>query len=66
MIINTDKLKEFERSEIARKDITYEDALVIFDNLRQEAISLGALTCENILDGLDVDIRIARAVNGLR
>jgi hypothetical protein len=66
MIINTDKFKEFERSEIARKDITYEDALAIFDGLRQEAISLGALTCENILDGLDVDIRIAKAVNGLQ
>jgi hypothetical protein len=66
MIKNTDKLREFERSEIAREDITYEDALAIFEGLRQEAVSLGAFSCENILDGLDVDIRIAKAVNGLR
>jgi hypothetical protein len=66
MIINTEKLREFERSEIARKDISYKDALAIFDGLRREAISLGVFSCENILEGLDVDIRIARAINGLR
>jgi hypothetical protein len=66
MIINTDKLREFERSEIVRKDITYADALAIFEGLRREAVSLGVFACENILEGLEVDIRIARAVNGLR
>lgn len=66
MIINTDKLREFERSEIMREDITYKDALAIFDSLRREAVSRGAFSCENILEGLDVDIRIAKAVNGLR
>ncbi|MCJ7778571.1 MAG: hypothetical protein MUP16_09690 [Sedimentisphaerales bacterium] len=66
MIINTDKLREFERSEIAREDISYKDALAIFEGLRKEAVSLGAFSCENILEGLEVDIRIARAVNGLR
>jgi hypothetical protein len=65
MMINTDKLREFERSEIARKDISYADALAIFDGLRQEAISLGVFSCENIMEGLEVDIRIAKAVNGL-
>ena len=66
MIINTDKLKEFEQSEIAREDISYRDALAIFDGLRREAISLGVFSCENIMEGLDVDIRIARAINGLQ
>ncbi|MGA2092720.1 MAG: hypothetical protein ABSH16_04845 [Sedimentisphaerales bacterium] len=66
MMINTDKLREFERSEIAREDISYADALAIFDGLRQEAISLGVFSCENIMEGLEVDIRIAKAVNGLR
>lgn len=65
MIINTDKLKEFERSEISREDISYADALAIFEGLRREAVSLGAFSCENILEGLDVDIRIAKGVNGL-
>jgi hypothetical protein len=65
MMINTDKLREFERSEIARKDISYADALAIFDGLRQKTISLGVFSCENIMEGLEVDIRIAKAVNGL-
>ena len=66
MIRNTAKLREFERSEMARGDISYTDALAIFEGLRREAVSLGAFSCENILEGLDVDIRIAKAVNGLR
>lgn len=66
MIINTDLLKEFERNQMLRQDITFADALVIFENLRQEAVLLGALNSENVLDGLDVNIRIAKAINGLR
>jgi len=66
MIINTDKLRAFEQSEMAREDISYRDALAIFDGLRREAISLGVFSRENILEGLDIDIRIAKAINGLR
>ena len=43
MIRNTAKLREFERSEMARGDISYTDALAIFEGLRREAVSLGGL-----------------------
>jgi len=66
MIINTAELIAFERSQAARQDISYRDALTIFEALRKEAVSLGAMSSENILEGLEVDIRIAKAVNGLR
>ncbi len=66
MIKNTDKLKDFERKEIMRKDISHKDALAIFEGLRKEAVSLGAYTHENILEGLEIDIKIAKAVNGLQ
>ncbi len=66
MIINTAEWKEFECSEMARQDITYKDALAIFEGLRKEVVSLGAIRSENILDGSEVDIRIAKAVNGLQ
>jgi hypothetical protein len=66
MIINTDKLRVFEQSEMAREDISYRDALAIFDGLRREAISLGVFSGENIMEGIDVNIRIARAINILR
>jgi hypothetical protein len=63
MIINTDKLREFERSEIVREDITYADALAIFEGLRKEAVSLGVFSSKNIMEGIEVDLRIAKAIN---
>lgn len=65
MIIDNAKLREFEQNEVLRKDITFADALVIFENLRKEAVSLGAICSDNILEGLEADIRLARAINGL-
>ncbi len=70
MIRRCRKLDEFERRELARKDITYRDNLRIFESLRKEAVALGAFdsknTSENVMDELEVVLRIARAVNGLR
>lgn len=40
--------------------------LQIFQWLYEEAVLLGALPPSDPLDGIDVDIRIARVVNGLR
>jgi hypothetical protein len=31
--------------------------------LHKKAVSLGAINSENILDGLEVDLRIAKAIN---
>ena len=36
-----------------------------FEALRQEAVVLGAFTSENVLDGLENNIRLAKAINGL-
>lgn len=55
MIPNKDKLNEFER-ELARKE-----------NLsHKEAVALGAISHENIWDGFEVDLRIARAMGRLK
>ncbi len=65
MIRRCAKLDEFERRQLARRDITYRDNLRIFESLRKEAVNLGAFTFENIMDGFETDIKVARAMKGL-
>jgi hypothetical protein len=66
MIIRTLELEEFYRRLIVEEDLSYEQSLRIFESLYAEAVLLGAISDENILDGLEVDLRIAKALNGLK
>lgn len=65
MIKNTAKLNDFYRRLIKEERISYKKALSLYEAMRKEAVSLGCINSENILDGLEVDLRIARAINGL-
>ena len=47
----------------AEESLSYREALAIYEMLHKEAVSLGAINSENILDGLEVDLRIAKAIN---
>ena len=64
MIRNKAKLNNFYRKLIEQEDISYKEAL-IYEALHREAVSLGIINSENILEGLEVDLRIAKAINGL-
>jgi hypothetical protein len=66
MIKDRARWEAFEREELARENLSYKQAIVIFDALRHEAVSLGAFTPENAFDGLEVDIKVARAIHGLQ
>jgi len=66
MIMNTPRLQEFYRKLMAEENLSHEEALRIYEALHAEAVYLGAISHENILEGLEVDLRIARAVNGLK
>lgn len=63
MIQNGHKLEELQRRLNAEESFSYQEALAIYDMLYNEAVSLGAISSENMLDGLEVDLRIARAIN---
>lgn len=65
MIADKNKLKEFERKLISEENISYRQAVSIYEALHNEAVSLGVISSNNILDGLEVDLRIAKAINGL-
>ena len=63
MIRNGHRLDEFYRKLDAEEDLSHREALAIYEMLHKEAVSLGAINSENILDGLEVDLRLARAIN---
>ena len=65
MIRNNLRLSKFYRKLIEEENISYKQALSIYEALHKEAVSLGIFNSKNILDGLEIDLRIARAINGL-
>ncbi len=65
MIKNKAKLNKFYKKLIEEENISHKKALSIYEAMHKEAVSLGIINSENILEGLDVDLRIAKAINGL-
>jgi len=63
MIQNRHKLDELYRKLDAEENLSYREALAIYEMLLKEAVSLGVINSDNIRDGLEVDIRIAKAIN---
>lgn len=63
MIKNRIKMDEFQSKLDAEESLSYKEALAIYEMLHKEAVSLGVISSENVLEGLDVDLRIAGAIN---
>ena len=66
MIRNKRKLDKFYRQLETKERLSYKKALRIYDSLHKEAVALRAISHENIWDGFEVDLRIARAMGGLK
>ena len=60
LIKNSDILRDFEERYIATCDLTYEQALNIVDSLWDEGVALGVLPPKDPMEGVAVDVRIAR------
>ena len=65
MIRSKPKLNKFHQKVIKEENLSYKKTLSIYESLHKEAVSLGIINSENILEGLEVDLRIAKTVNGL-
>ena len=65
MVKNKIRLNKFYQKLIEKEDISYKEALFIYEALHKEAVSLGKISSKNILEGLEIDIRVAKALNGL-
>ena len=66
MIKNVAKLDEFYKKLEAKEKLSYKKAFRIYDALHKEAVALGAISHENIWDGFEVDLRIAKAMGRLK
>jgi hypothetical protein len=66
VITNRRKLDEFYRRLDAEEDLSYTEALRIYEMLHKEAVALGAISHENIWDDFEVDLRITAAMGRLR
>ena len=65
MVRNKKKLDKFYQKLIKEENISHREALSIYEALHKEAVSLGIINSKNILEGLEIDLRIAKAINGL-
>lgn len=65
MINRNKKLNDFEKTYLQKTKLSHRQALKIYNALHKEAYRLGLLN-KDVMDGVESDIRIARAVNALR
>ena len=63
MINGAGALKRFEDSLIREGKLSYPQALRLFEAMWQEGVALGVLPPKDPLEGIEVDLRIARIVN---
>jgi hypothetical protein len=66
MIRNANLLEKFERGQIRKRKPYYFQNLRIFENLYEEAVHLGILPPKDPLEGIEVDINLAKALNAKR
>ncbi len=63
MITNPEKLRRLDEERIRQEKSDYETNLRVFEALWQEAVALGVLPLKDPMEGIEVDIRIARILN---
>jgi uncharacterized protein YjfI (DUF2170 family) len=66
MVKNSRRLREFELDLLRREKADPRTNFRIVNAMYREAVSVGALPLRNPLEGIEIDIRIARAVNNVR
>ncbi len=65
LITNPKKLQEFEKELLKKDKVDIKQNFRIVETLYREAIALRAIPVKDPLDGLEIDIKIARVVNSV-
>ena len=63
MIKRSEILEAFEKEQIRQNKADYHENLKIFEALYREAQTLGVFPLEDPLEGIDVDIRLAKVLH---
>ena len=66
MIKNPEILEQFEKQRIREEKLSFEKALKIFEAMWKEGVNFGVLPPKDPLEGIEVDIKIARIINCLK
>ena len=66
MIRKTPQAEKLWRALAQQENFSYEEAVRIYNALYKEAVGLGAISLDNIWDGIEVDLRIAKAMGRLK
>ena len=66
MLKNPKGWQAWEREWLRSSPVNYRQNLMIFDALLKEARLLGAWPPKDPLEGFEVDLRVARILNGLK
>lgn len=66
MVRNWKKFYEFERNMVSSQEIDIEKNIKIFDELLNFARAQGALPLKNPLEGIEIDIKYGRVINGIK
>ena len=65
MLKNKTRWNAFQRKLLKNERLSYREALHIYEALHNEAVALGIISSKNILDGFEIDIKIAKALHRL-
>lgn len=63
MIKDRSLWEKFENQLISKQKIKYLDGLKIFEDMYKFAVDLGVFPSENLLEGIEKDIEIAKILN---
>ena len=63
MINDPEYFAEFERRLAAGERFTYDQAVAIVEGLLEEAVALGVWPPRDPMEGVEVDIRVAKTLN---
>ena len=65
MIQNYKKFHDFEKKLLQRKDCDVTQRYAILDAMYEEAVMLGVFPLKNPMEGVENDIKVAKAVNSV-
>ena len=65
MISNREELLKFERDLVRKSKVNIAQNFCILDALYREAVALHAIPVKDPLEGLEVDIKIAKVINSV-
>ena len=66
MIKNSKRWQEFQDEFLQKNTLSYNTSLKLLDGMWEMAVALGVFPPKDPLEGIDVDIQVARILNCLK